>query len=126
MSDAPSPSGDGHAPDDAASGAPDDAADAFIARGEAIFDAKVRHDLPPEAPLHAFLAIDVATGAFEIDEDDPLAAERRLHARCPDAEGRTWTRRVGSPITYALGARIPYADPRPDAPHEPRATDEHA
>jgi hypothetical protein len=115
MSDAPSPSGDGHAPDDAASGAA-----THEARAEAIFEATIRHDLPPDVALQDFVVIDPVTGDYEVDAD-PLVADERLFARHPEARGRAWTRRVGSPVTYGLGARVRYADPRPASAADPSA-----
>ena len=68
-------------------------------RGEAIFEKKIRHKLEGRNPRH-FLAIDIESGAFEIDESE-LAACERLRERVPDAQ--IWLRRVGSPFARRFG-----------------------
>ena len=47
-----------------------------------------------------FVAIDVGTGDFEIDDDD-YAAVVRLRTRSPQAE--IWLGRVGAPAAYRMG-----------------------
>jgi hypothetical protein len=64
----------------------------FAKRGEAIFEKEIRPNLSKQNPRH-FLAIDIETGAYEIDAND-MAACDRLEARVPDAQ--IWLRRVGS------------------------------
>ena len=49
-----------------------------------------------------FAAIDIETGAFEIDADE-IAASHRLLARNPEAQ--IWFRLVGSPHTRRFGPR---------------------
>jgi hypothetical protein len=50
-----------------------------------------------------FIAIDVNSGAFEVDADDFTATERLLR-RQPNA--RMWLGRVGRKAAYRLGARL--------------------
>jgi hypothetical protein len=47
-----------------------------------------------------FVAVDVGTGDFEVDEDD-YAAVSRLRARRPAAD--VWLGRVGQSVAYRLG-----------------------
>ena len=49
-----------------------------------------------------FVAIDIETGAYEIDSDDYTATERLL-AREPDAQ--IWLLRVGHRAAYRIGQR---------------------
>jgi len=49
-----------------------------------------------------FVALDIFTGDYEIDEDDYTAIER-LHARKPGAE--VWLERAGEPTAYKMGMR---------------------
>lgn len=65
--------------------------DEFERRGDAIYDADVRPRLRPEDDGKA-VAIDIETGAYEVDADE-IAAVDRLYARLPDAQ--PWMRRVG-------------------------------
>lgn len=46
-----------------------------------------------------FVAIDVRTGQFDIDEDD-YTAVMRLRSRLPDAE--IWLERVGQPAAHSM------------------------
>lgn len=48
------------------------------------------------------MAIDIETGAYEMDRDDYTAAERLL-ARFPTAQ--VWLRRVGHRAAYGIGGR---------------------
>ena len=70
-------------------------------RGEAIFE---NHILPclEGKNLRHFLAIDIESEAYEIDENE-MAACDRLHARFPDAQ--IWLRRVGSRTARRFGGR---------------------
>ena len=56
----------------------------------------------PKADVGPFVAIDVHTGAFEVDDDD-YAAVTRLHARVPGAE--VWMARVGDVVADHMGLR---------------------
>jgi hypothetical protein len=67
--------------------------------GAEIFDRRVRPALRP-GDDNKFVAIDVGSGEYEIDEDD-FAAVSRLRARCPLAE--VWLERAGQPAAYRLG-----------------------
>ncbi|OYV86466.1 MAG: hypothetical protein B7Z73_11685 [Planctomycetia bacterium 21-64-5] len=46
-----------------------------------------------------FVAIDIETGDYELDEDD-YAAVTRLRKSCPSAD--VWLGRVGQPATYRM------------------------
>ncbi|QEL14446.1 hypothetical protein [Limnoglobus roseus] len=71
-------------------------------RGEDAFVHQVRPALRPEDD-GKFVAIDVESGAFEVDEDDH-AAVSRLHRRIPGAQ--VWLVRAGYPAAHRLrGAR---------------------
>jgi len=70
-----------------------------IARlGAEIFDRAVRPALRPEDDGR-FVAIDIATGDYELDRDD-YAAVTRLRQRRPSAE--IWLGRVGQPAAYRM------------------------
>jgi hypothetical protein len=73
--------------------------DELAALGEDIFDRQVRAALRPEDD-GKFVAIDVDTGAYEIDADD-FAAVARLRSRKPAAD--VWLMRAGYPTTYRMG-----------------------
>ena len=68
--------------------------------GSRIFDQHVRPVLRPEDD-GKYVAIDVETGEYEIDEDD-YAAVARLRSRKPAAE--IWLMRAGYATTYRMGA----------------------
>ncbi len=65
--------------------------------GEQIFDQQVRPALRPEDD-GKFVAIDVETGDYEIDDDD-YTAVARLRSRKPAAD--IWLMRAGYPTAYA-------------------------
>jgi hypothetical protein len=67
--------------------------------GSEVFDRQVRPLLRPEDE-GKFVAIDIRTGDYELDEDD-YAAVTRLRARNPMAE--IWLARAGQPAAYRLG-----------------------
>ena len=67
--------------------------------GAEVFDRRIRPALRPEDD-NEFVAIDVGSGDYEIDEDD-YAAVSRLRARRPSAE--VWLERAGQPAAYRLG-----------------------
>jgi hypothetical protein len=70
-----------------------------IARlGAAAYDRHVRPVLRPE-DNNKFVAIDIDTGDYELDEDD-YAAVTRLRKRRPSAE--VWLERVGQPAAYQI------------------------
>jgi hypothetical protein len=66
--------------------------------GAEAYDRYVRPALRPEDD-GKFVAIDVNTGDYEMDEDD-YTAVTRLRARRPDADG--WLMRVGRKATYEM------------------------
>lgn len=66
--------------------------------GGEVFGRRVRPTLRPEDD-GKFIAIDVASEDFEINEDD-YAAVARLRARHPAAE--VWLERAGQPTAYQL------------------------
>ncbi|MBY0523553.1 MAG: hypothetical protein K2R98_09135 [Gemmataceae bacterium] len=67
-------------------------------RGEETFTRQVRPTLRPEDD-GKFVAIDVESGNFEVDEDE-YAAVARLHGRVPGAQ--VWLVRAGYPATHRL------------------------
>ncbi len=69
--------------------------------GAEAFDRHVRPTLRPEED-GKFVAIDVVTGDYEMDQDD-YAALRRLRARWPSAD--VWLACVGQPATYRMRRR---------------------
>jgi hypothetical protein len=77
--------------------------DEFARRGDAIYDSDVRPRLKPEDD-GKFVAIDIETGAYEIEVDE-LAACDRLRARVPQAQ--VWLVRAGSPYVHRFGGREP-------------------
>jgi hypothetical protein len=79
--------------------------EAFAERGDAIYETQVRPQV--EAGNEGkFVAIDIETGAFEMDAAE-LAATDRLLARIPDAQ--IWLERIGSRYVRRFGPR-PYSD----------------
>jgi hypothetical protein len=66
--------------------------------GGDVFDRQVRAALRPEDE-GKFVAIDVESGAYEIDEDD-YAAVARLRSRLPGAD--VWLIRAGYPMAYKM------------------------
>lgn len=66
--------------------------------GAEVFDRHVRPALRPEDD-GKFIAIDIGTGDYELDEDD-YAAVTRLRRRRPLAE--VWLGRVGQPAAYRM------------------------
>ncbi len=66
--------------------------------GAEVFERRVRPSLRPE-DQGKFVALDVRTGGFEIDDDDH-AAVMHLRARLPVAE--VWLARAGHPAAYQI------------------------
>ena len=62
----------------------------FARRGDAIYERDLRPNFE-HGNEGKYVAIDIETGAFEIDADE-LAASDRLLARVPNAQ--TWLRRI--------------------------------
>jgi hypothetical protein len=75
------------------------ALDQLASLGGDIFDRQIRPKLRPEDD-GKFVAIDVETGEYEINEDD-YTAVMRLRARKPMAD--MWLMRAGYPTTYRMG-----------------------
>ena len=73
--------------------------DELASLGGEIFDRHVRPSLRPEDDGQ-FVAIDVESGAYEIDEDD-YTAVMRLRSRQPTAD--IWLLQAGYPTTYRMG-----------------------
>ena len=66
--------------------------------GAEVFDRRVQPSLRQEDD-GKFVAIDVGSGDYELDEDD-YAAVTRLRGRRPSAE--VWLGRVGQPAAYRM------------------------
>ena len=66
--------------------------------GTEMFQRQIRSQLHPEDD-GKFVAIDITSGDFEIDEDD-YTAVTRLRARLPTAE--VWLERAGQPTAYIM------------------------
>lgn len=66
--------------------------------GADVFDHHVRPTLRPEDD-GKFVAVDITSGDFELDEDD-YSAVARLRNRHPSAE--VWLGRVGQPAAYHM------------------------
>jgi hypothetical protein len=75
----------------------------FARRGEEIYDRDIRPTLSANA-RGRFVAIDIETGAFEVDADEQQASDR-LATRVPGAQ--IWLRRVDSPYARRFGGRTP-------------------
>jgi hypothetical protein len=73
--------------------------DEFARRGQEIYERQIRPQLGP-ADDGKFVAIDIETGAYEVDGDDYTATERLL-SRQPDAQ--IWLVRAGQPAAYRIG-----------------------
>jgi hypothetical protein len=73
----------------------------FARRGDMIFESEVRPRLKAE-DKGRFVALDIDTSQFEID-DDELSACDRLRARLPEAQ--IWIVRVGSRYVHRFGGR---------------------
>ncbi len=73
----------------------------FAQRGQAVYERDIRSRLEAEHE-GKFVAIDIETGAYEMDRYDYTATERLL-ARHPNAQ--IWLCRVGQRAAYRLGWR---------------------
>jgi len=73
----------------------------FARRGQAAYEGSIRAQLTTD-DAGKFVAIDIETGAYEMDRDDFRATERLL-GRVPDAQ--IWLVRAGQPAAYRLGGR---------------------
>jgi hypothetical protein len=72
----------------------------FASRGDEIYERKLREILE-DGSQGKFVAIDIETGAYEVDENE-FAASDRLVARVPNAQ--VWLRRVGSRYARRFGS----------------------
>jgi hypothetical protein len=75
--------------------------DEFARRGDEIYEREVRPRLEA-AQEGQFVAIDIETGAYEIDPDELTACDR-LRARIPEAQ--IWLVRAGSRYLQRFGGR---------------------
>ena len=85
----------------------------FARRGNAIFEEQVLPQIDdPEAKARHFVVIDIETGDYEVSDTPRTAtdASQRLLDRRPEAMGRLWFRRVGSPTAHRVGGRFRPAD----------------
>jgi hypothetical protein len=73
----------------------------FARRGEEIFERDIRPHVAGR-DKYDVVAIDIETGAYEVDPNEDVAADR-LTARIPDAQ--VWVRRVGFPYVRRFGGR---------------------
>src|SRR6516164_6591482 len=73
--------------------------EAFARRGDETYEMQVRPHLTAE-DHGKFAAVDIESGAYEIDEDE-LEACDKLSARVPDAQ--IWLVRVGSRYVHRFG-----------------------
>ena len=77
-------------------------------------DAAYEREVAPRAgaeDIGRFVAIDVETGAYEIDVDEVAAIDRLLQRR-PGAQ--SWLRRIGTRYAHTFGPRIQF-EPREPA-----------
>lgn len=88
-----------HARNDTKSVQPRYSKEEFARRGDAIYERAVAPQLKP-ADKGKFVAIDIETGAYEIDEDE-MAACDRLRARVPQSQ--TWMVRAGYRYVHRFG-----------------------
>jgi hypothetical protein len=68
-------------------------------RGKDLYESQIRQQVEADN-LDKIVAIDIETGAFEVD-DDTLVASDRLLARHPDAQ--TWFIRIGHRGVHRFG-----------------------
>lgn len=71
----------------------------FARRGSEIYDRDIRSKVEPRHQGE-FVAIDIETGAWELDSDDFTATERLIQ-KIPDAQ--IWLVNVGNRATYRIG-----------------------
>jgi len=72
--------------------------------GDAAYDREVAPRATVE-DIGRFVAIDVESGAYEIDADEVMATDRLLE-RIPAAQ--CWLRRVGTRYAHTFGPRIQF------------------
>ena len=71
----------------------------FARRGSDIYERDIRQKIEADNE-GSFVAIDIETGAWELDVDDYTSTERLLK-HVPDAQ--IWLVRVGNQSTYRIG-----------------------
>jgi hypothetical protein len=71
----------------------------FARRGNEVYDRAVRPQVKVEDE-GKFVAVDIETGAYEMDADELTACDR-LNARVPKAQ--IWLVRIGSPYVHRFG-----------------------
>jgi len=72
----------------------------FAHRGDEIYERVLRPTVE-KGNEGKFVAIDIETGAYEVDADE-LTASDRLVARVPNAQ--IWLRRIGSRYAHRFGS----------------------
>jgi hypothetical protein len=75
-----------------------------------IFEDRVRPHVDVDAEAHTFVAIDLHTGDYAV-EDDERDATQQLLERHPDARGRIWYRRVGDERVHRMGPLSRHDEP---------------
>jgi hypothetical protein len=73
----------------------------FARRGDELYESQVRQQVE-EGNHGKIVAIDIETGAFEVD-DMPMVAVDRLYERYPDAQ--PWVIRIGHRAVFRFGSR---------------------
>ncbi len=76
----------------------------FARRGNEIYEGDIRPKVDLPENRGKFVAIDIETGAWEMDADE-MMADSRLFARVPDAQ--IWALRVGFGYLHRFGAGRP-------------------
>ena len=79
----------------------------FARRGDAMYEKKVRPNLKT-GDEGKFAAIDIDSGAYEVDADEMRAGDR-LRRRLPEAQ--IWIVRVGSPHVHRFGIVATWKEP---------------
>ena len=74
----------------------------IVERGEALYTQRIRAQVEPDN-VGKFLALDIGTGAYEMDEDE-LAAVQRVKANNPNAV--LYILRIGYATAYRLGSQV--------------------
>jgi hypothetical protein len=74
-------------------------------RANEIFERVIRPQVDVKEEAHKYVAIDTESEDFEIDADQRSASDRLLE-RHPEARGRIWFRRVGSPYAHRIGGGL--------------------
>ena len=80
-------------------------------RANRIFEEHIRPELESNVSPRAFVAIDLESRDFEVDGRKLAAADRLVEHR-PEAKGKLWFRRIGSPVTHHFSGRVPQTEER--------------